>query len=305
MPVNAHPEYISAERDYDQAITSEEKIKCLERMISFAPSHKGGENLRSQLKTRYKKLVESLEKAKKSGKSTQQGIKKAEMQSILIGPPNSGKSNLFKKLTNQDISIVDHPYSTFEPILGTIYHEDVKIQIIDTPSFPNTDKGLIHTTDTILLIVDKIEDIKNSEEYLKSASKKTKLILVITKIDLLNDLEKRKLEATLKSKYKKFEYLLIGDKTTPEEIKEIKKKIFKSFPIIRVYTKEPKKEHSKEPMILKEGSRLIDVAGKISRSLKDKIKFAKIWGPSSKFQGQTIGPNHILKDKDIVELKID
>jgi ribosome-interacting GTPase 1 len=48
---------------------------------------------------------------------------------------------------------------------------------------------------------------------------------------------------------------------------------------------------------------LLEAAEKISKSLKSKIKFARIWGPSSKFSGQTVGPEHILKDKDIIEIR--
>jgi len=299
MPANVHPEYCHAEKEYSKATTIDEKIKCLEKMISFAPSHKGGENLRAQLKTRYKKLKESREKAKKSGKSSQQGIKKAWMQAILVGPPNSGKSTLFQELTNQKIIITSYPHSTSEPVLGTINYEDVKIQLIDTPSFPNTDKGLLHTTDTILLI---IEDSNQIEDSIKEiGTTKAKILLGITKVDLISEQEKRKLEANLKSKFRKYDFFIV--EYNKEKIEELKKTLFETFPIIRIYTKEPKKEASKDPMIMKKDSTLQEAAEKISKNLKNQIKFAKIWGPSSKFPGQTIGLNHVLKDKDIIEIK--
>ena len=301
MPANAHPEFTFAEKEYHEAKTMEERIKALEKMISYAPSHKGGENLRAQLKTRYKNLLEKQEKAKKSGKSSQQGIKKAEMQSILIGPPNSGKSTLFKILTKQRTLITPYPHSTKKPILGTIDYEDVKIQLIDTPSFPNTDKGLLHTTDTILLILKSLDQIEDSIKQIGPT--KAKIFLVFAKTDKKSIKELRKLEANLRSKFKKYKFYLINKGDTEEKIENLKKTLFESFPIIRTYTKEPKKAASKDPMILKKGSTLEDAAKKISKSLKNQTKFAKIWGPSSKFPGQTIGLNHILKDKDIIELK--
>ncbi len=301
MPANVHPEYCHAEKEYSEATTIEDKIKCLEKMISFAPSHKGGENLRAQLKTRYKKLIESKEKSKKSGKSFQQGIKKAEMQAILVGPPNSGKSTLFQRLTNQKTLITDFPHSTSSPTLGTIDYEDVKIQLVDMPSFPNTDKGVIHTTDTVLLLLDNTSQVEPSIKEIGPTH--AKLILIFTKMDLLTTQEKRKLEANLKSKFKKYSFILIGKQDTLEDLDNLKKTLFQSFPIIRIYTKEPKKEHSKDPMIMKKGSILQDAAEKISKSLKKQTRFAKIWGPSSKFPGQTVGLNHVLKDKDIIEIK--
>ena len=54
MPINAHPDYLAAEKSYLEAEDDKEKIKALEDMIRKAPGHKGAENLRAQLKTRLK-----------------------------------------------------------------------------------------------------------------------------------------------------------------------------------------------------------------------------------------------------------
>ncbi|MEM3866916.1 MAG: TGS domain-containing protein, partial [Candidatus Bathyarchaeia archaeon] len=32
------------------------------------------------------------------------------------------------------------------------------------------------------------------------------------------------------------------------------------------------------------------------------FKYARVWGPSSKFPGEKVGLNHLLKDGDIVEI---
>jgi ribosome-interacting GTPase 1 len=45
-------------------------------MISHMPGHKGAENLRAQLRARYKKLEQEIVRKKKTGKSTRIGIKK-------------------------------------------------------------------------------------------------------------------------------------------------------------------------------------------------------------------------------------
>lgn len=299
MPVNASPDYVKAEKEYIEAKTLEEKIEKLKKMISLAPSHKGAENLRAELKSRLKKLTENLEKRKSSGKTTKESIKKEEIQLAIAGPPNTGKTTLFKNLTKKDVEITPFPYSTTKTELGTTIYEDVKIQTIDMPSFPNEDKGIINNTDTILLVVDSLNQIEESKKHLEKT--KAKIILIFNKTDLLED--KRKIEATLKSKYKDFyEIFLINQN---EDLEFLKKKIFESFPIIRVYTKEPKKEPSKEPMILKKDSTIKDAIEKISKSLVGKVKNAKVWGPSSKFGGQVVGLDHVLKDKDIIELKIE
>lgn len=90
---------------------------------------------------------------------------------------------------------------------------------------------------------------------------------------------------------------------TLENLEELKKKLFESFPIIRVYLKEPKKPATDKPMILKENSDAKAVAEKILKGFSKKVKKARVWGPSSKFPGQIVGLDHILKDKDIIEFQ--
>lgn len=298
---NQSPFYQRAEQEYHEATTDSERIACLKIMIKECPKHKSSENMLRNLTNRLKRLESSIEKQKKSGKSTQAGIKKADMQCVVAGFTNSGKSTLFKILTEQEAKIAPNEFTTTEPQLGTFDYEDVKIQIIDLQPFPGHDKSLINSTDTILLTIKDLEEIKKAEEYLYRA--KGKIILIYTKSDTLNENQKRKVDSTLKSKYKKYEYWFISEKSSKKEIENLKKIIFETFPIIRVYTKEPKKDPSKEPMILKKDSTLRDSAEKILKGMSKRIKRARVWGPSSKFGGQVIGLDHILKDKDIVEFQ--
>ena len=300
---NQSPFYQRAEKEFHEATSDEERIKCLELMIKECPKHKSSENMLSNLKNRLRRLKESVEKQKKSGKSSQQGIKKADMQCVLAGFPNTGKSSLFNLLTSQEARVSPHQFTTFRPQLGTFNFEDAQIQIIDTPPFPGHDKSLLNSTDTILLIIDSLDQIKKSEEFLYRAQ--GKIILVLNKEDLLNDQEKRIIEANLKSKFKKYNYILFSvNERDRNKIDELRKKIFETFPIIRVYTKEPRKDPSKEPMILKKGSNVETSAEKILKGLSKKIIRSKVWGPSSKFGGQVVGLDHTLKDKDVVEFQV-
>jgi hypothetical protein len=301
---NQSPFYQKAQQEYLASTTSEDRIHWLKEMIKECPKHKSSEKMLSELKTRLKKLIERTEKQKKSGKSTQKGIKKQDMQCLILGFENTGKSLLFNILTNQDSKISEYPFATYEPKLGTFYYEDAQIQLIDMPSFPNTELSLIHNTDTILLIIDNLEQIEKSKEFLKKT--KAKRILIHTKIDLMSEQEKRKIEANLNTKYKKeFEKIFLLSLSNPNEyeLNLLKKEIFLTFPIIRVYTKEPRKEPSKDPMILKKDSTIQDTAEKILKGFSKKIKRTRIWGPSSKFGGQIVGLNHALKDKDIIEFQ--
>lgn len=299
---NQSPFYQKAEQEYLEATSDEERIACLEIMIKEAPKHKSSENMRKNLTNRYKKLKMSLAKQKSSGKGGQTGIKKADMQCVLVGPTNTGKSTIFQTLTKQKAKISPHSFTTHSPQLGTFMFEDAQIQIIDIPAFPKHDKSLTNGTDTILLTITSLDQIEKSLEYLYRT--KAKIILIFNKIDTLSETEIRKTKATLKSKYKKLDFILFSQNHSKLELNKLKEKIFSSFPIIRIYTKEPKKEPSKDPMILKKNSTFKNAVEKIRKGLSEKVKRARIWGPSSKFGGQVIGLNHILKDKDIIEFLV-
>lgn len=304
MPVNVSPEYAQAEKKFLDAQNDEDRLFFLEEMIRQAPAHKGGEALRANLRTRYKKLKEKMETIKKTKSSgaKQNVIRKEDMQCVIVGYPNTGKSTLFNLLTGKETLISDIPFSTRNPEVAMMDYEDVKIQVIDSPPFPNEEKSLINTADTILILIDNLPQIEETKKFLmRSVGKK---IFIYPKLDLLSEQEKRKLEATIKSKYKQDNILLFSTLNhSPQELSELKKIIFKTFPIIRIYLKEPKKESGKIPMILRENATVANVADKILKGMSKKIKKTHIWGPSSKFPGQMVGLEHKLKDKDIVEFQ--
>ncbi len=299
MPINAHPEFTAAEGEYLHAKTTEEKIEKLKKMISYAPAHKGGENLRAQLKLRLKKLLEQQDKAKKAGKSSKVGIKKEDMQAVIIGKTNSGKSSLLNTLTNAKAETSGTSFQTITPKIGMINYQGANIQIIENPAIESEyyDKGVTHTTDTLLIIVNSIDEINEINSKINVDKKK---IIIFNKSDLLTDSEKRKISSTLQSKKHNF---VIFSSITKEGLEELKEKLLVSFDKIRVYTKEPGKEKSKNPIIFEPGATTRDVAEKILKGFSQKVKETRLWGPSSKFPGQVVGLSHRLKDLDVVEFK--
>ena len=78
----------------------------------------------------------------------------------------------------------------------------------------------------------------------------------------------------------------------------------KSFDKIRIYTKEPGKNKTEKPIILKPDSTVKDVAEKILHGFSNKVKETRLTGPSSKFPNQKVGLAHKLKDLDIVEFNV-
>ena len=300
MPVNAGYEYFNAEKKYLQAKSIEEKIAALEEMIRAAPKHKSSENFVSELKNRLRRFQEKQEKAKSTGKTTKKSVKKEGYQCVLVGLPNSGKSMLLSKLTNAHPKISQNPFTTKEPELGTMDYEGAKAQIVDLPSIGSEflDIGTIHTADCIILVIENIQDLEKISPFLAKST--GKIIIAVNKSDLLSEEELRKLNEKIKSK--RLNAIIISSETG-QGVEQLKERIFKSMNSIRVYTKEPGKPVSKDPIVLPQDSSVKDVAESILKGFSQKVKESRVTGPSSKFPNQRVGLDHKLRDKDIVEFK--
>jgi GTP-binding protein len=51
----------------------------------------------------------------------------------LVGLPNAGKSSLLSRLTRAQPKVADYPFTTLEPVLGTIHEDDRQLVIADIP----------------------------------------------------------------------------------------------------------------------------------------------------------------------------
>jgi len=92
--------------------------------------------------------------------------------------------------------------------------------------------------------------------------------------------------------------------TTRRNLDTLMRTIYKKMNIIRVYTK----SHSKDPdlnapFVLKYGSTVEELAGKIHHDFLNNLKTARVWG-ADVFDGQMVGRDYILQDGDVIELSI-
>ncbi|HII71396.1 TPA: GTP-binding protein [Candidatus Woesearchaeota archaeon] len=88
-------------------------------------------------------------------------------------------------------------------------------------------------------------------------------------------------------------------------IEEVKDVIFNHLEFIRIWCKEAgKKADMTVPLILREGATIETMCRKLHKDFVTKFKFARVWGPSAKFDGQVLMLKHELKDNDVVELHI-
>jgi ribosome-interacting GTPase 1 len=83
---------------------------------------------------------------------------------------------------------------------------------------------------------------------------------------------------------------------------ELRKALYDVLGVMRIYTKQPgKPADMTSPFTCPIGSTVAELAGKVHRDLEETVKSARVWG-SGVHDGQTVGRDHIVHDKDVVEL---
>jgi len=327
MPANLTPDYLEAEAKFKQAKTTEEKIKALEIMMAVIPKHKGTEKIRAQLKSRMAKLKEEVQRKPTIGKAEQAFYIKKEgtAQILLLGLPNTGKSTLFSKMTNAFSEVADYPFTTQKPIPGMMKFENLQIQLVDTPpiQLDHLEPGfsnLLRNADALLLVLDLKEDPIFQMEVLLEVFKEMRIrvgrgaapsleigwaylktILLGNKCDFKNAMETY---AALEAQYKESFLILPISAKEGMNVEELKREVYQILGIIRVYTKAPGGDPDlSEPVVLKRGSTVENVALSIHKDFLKKLRYARIWG-SGKFDGQMVKRDYPLSEGDVIELHI-
>jgi ribosome-interacting GTPase 1 len=90
---------------------------------------------------------------------------------------------------------------------------------------------------------------------------------------------------------------------TGQGLSQLGSALFDLLEIVRVYSKTPgHPPDMSKPFTLRRGGTVQDVALQVHRGLASELKFARVWGPSAEFEGQQVSGDHVVKDKDVVEL---
>jgi ribosome-interacting GTPase 1 len=340
MPTNVSPEYKKAEDAYRRAREPKERLDCLREMLRTIPKHKGTDHLQADIKTRIKQLSEELSGPKKGGRRGGPSLvvrPEGAAQICLVGPPNAGKSHLHTELTGSHSDIGPYPYTTHLPVPGMLPFEDIHFQLVDLP--PVSDDFMepwfvnaLQPADGVLLVIDVsdpecleqvptvIERLAEKKIFLRSGwpgldgtpaadtededdpfSLSLPTLLIANKSDLDPDPgEVETLEELLGLRYP----ALTVSAKTGDGLDLLGAFLFRALEIVRVYTKTPgKPADNDKPFTVRRGGTVLDVARLVHKDIAEGLKFARMWG-TEVFDGQQVGPDHIVVDGDLVELHV-
>ena len=117
----------------------------------------------------------------------------------VVGRPNAGKSSLLNWLVGEKIAMVSHKANATRRRSNIIVmHEEDQIVFVDTPGIHETEKLLnqfmldealkaMGDCDLILFLAPVTDSLKYYEDFLEKNKKNTKHILLLTKIDCVNN----------------------------------------------------------------------------------------------------------------------
>ena len=329
MPTNLPPDYFEIEKRFRQAETVEEKIEALQEMMSVVPKHKGTDHLRADLRRKLAKLKEEAQSRKGTTKrdSAFRVPKAGAGQAVVIGPTNAGKSALVAVLTGAEAPVSPIPNTTWEPLPAMMPVENTEVQLVDTPPLSRDYveprlKELIRRSDLVMLVVDLEQDpigqlqesIALLEEYRIAPRQRTDrypkepqaftflpFLVLVNKCDDEADEELYTIFCELLEE--KWPCLPVSA-ASGRNLERLKKAVLEQLDVIRVYTQAPGKEPDlTRPFVMKKGTSLADLAGRIHKDFLERMKFARVWGKAV-HDGQMVHRDYILQDGDVVEIHI-
>jgi uncharacterized protein len=326
MNANLTPEYRRAEQQLREARTPADKLAALEEMLRTLPKHKGTDGMQADLRGRIAKLrKEPLKKGARSG-FTHAVPREGAGQVALVGPPNSGRSSLVVALTHATPEVGRYPFTTLEATPGMMRFEDVLIQLVDLPPVSSQHVepwvfDLVRVADLVWVVLDGDSPLEGLDEVRELLGRRKLALYPAGLAPAVADcpdgaLQKRAVvlatgadRAGVREACRAADDLLEGrwpilpvSAVTGDGLDLLRQRTFEALDVIRIYSKQPGKPPDRAaPFTLPRGATVADLAVRIHKDLLAQMKSARVWG-SGVFDGQTVQREHVLSDRDVVEI---
>jgi len=218
-------------------------------------------------------------------------------QIAFVGPPNAGKSSLLQSLSRIQIKTGDYAFTTTRPVAALTRLRGVLVQLVEIPGLIEgaaEDRGggrallgVLRGADGIVLCHDaaRPEDLDTIRAELAHAGIDKPTLVVATKVD----------EAPAAAGELGVSIL---DEASLDTLRD---EIWKLTGLIRVFLRRPGHDEA-EPQPLRPSATVADVARTIHHDVETACTGARIWGPSSRFDAQRVGREHVVADGDTIEV---
>jgi len=195
MPANLPAEARSKWNEATVTRNPKRKVELLQEFLSLVPKHKGTEKLRAQVKTKMSRLRHEMqrEKSRKVGSRVSKFFveKEGTAQIVVLGQTKVGRSSLLMSVTNAKAVVSEYPFTTFEPVPGMFFYEDLRFQIVEAPAvvrrfserkpWAQQTFALARNADALILMVDLsknpcdqlsllLDELENARIFVKKPS---------------------------------------------------------------------------------------------------------------------------------------
>ncbi len=230
-------------------------------------------------------------------------------QVALVGAPNAGKSSLLHALSHVQIAIGAYAFTTLRPVPALTRIGGVLVQLVEIPGLiagASEDRGAGRALLGVLRGADAIvycQDVTAPTNQLvvvraeiAAAGIDRPALLAATKIDEADGGVVAALQAAVP------DLPVVGVSIIDDDsLKRFKEAVWRLTGLIRVYLRHDG-HVDEEPLALRPGATIADVATAIHKSLGASCRTARLWGPSARFPGQQVGRDQRVQDGDVVKI---
>ena len=281
------------------------RVATIHALLAELPGYRNGPyaDLRKWLEN---ELERTRVRAKVVHRDSLQVRREGAAQIALVGPPNAGKSSLLQALSDIQIRTGDYAFTTVRPVPALARIGGVLVQLVEIPGLiegAHEDRGggrallgVLRNADAIVFCCaaneppDALEVVTREVE---AAGIEKRSIVALTKADELAE------PVDVPPGADCLAVSVLDDSS----LDRLRAAIWELTGLIRVFAERAGRRDD-EPFALPLGATVADLADRVHHELAARATGARVRGPSARFDGQRVGPRHVLQDGDVVEVLV-
>ncbi len=307
MPM-PHRTFAQVARRRLQGTEGSERVRVINALLQELPDYRNGPyaDFRKWLNG---ELERTRVRAKTVHRDTIAVRREGAAQVALVGAPNAGKSSLLQALSEIQIKTGDYAFTTLRPVPAVTRIRGILVQLVEIPGLIEGAAagrgggrallGVLRGADAVVFCqaaTAPVEELRVVRAELAAAGIDKPAVLAATKLDEADAVDLAQLEAAFP------DLELVGVSVLDDaSLDVLRDAVWRLTGLIRVFLRHGGAVED-EPVALRPGATVVDVADTIHHDLAGAARGARIWGPSARFDGQRVGRGHVVADGDVVEV---